>query len=323
MRCLQTKPELCLIIFSFDVSKTGIAFVAKDPTLNQATTTKADVYYIPLSTFREPVAPKPQIITTQGLQGASTAPSFSKRGTKLVFLRQKDIAYESDKFRLFYVDLTKSLTATEYYKTEDGIGGWDRWPSAMVWSHDDRELYVTAEESARIRLFTLPADPSKAKALPVLIYKEGAVQDVHLLTGGSNRSSLLVSSNSFVDNSIFTIVDPEISAASNTTEGIKIVSSNLDGGAKYGLSRSQASETWWKGAGDYNVHSWIIKPSFWEEGKKYPLAFIIHGGPQGSWADDWSTRWNLVGFLAPHAVAFTSAVIPLRLLHEASGRQRH
>jgi dipeptidyl aminopeptidase/acylaminoacyl peptidase len=180
----------------------------------------------------------------------------------------------------------------------------------MVWSHDDRELYVIAEESARIRLFTMPADPSKAKALPALIHKEGAVQDVHLLTGGNNRSSLLVSSNNLADNSIFEIVDPEVSASSNATEGITLVSSNLDGGAKYGLSRSQASETWWKGAGDYMVHSWVIKPSFWKEGEKYPLAFIIHGGPQGSWADDWSTRWNLVRYLASYISAFVSDVLP-------------
>jgi dipeptidyl aminopeptidase/acylaminoacyl peptidase len=280
-------------VSSFDVSKTGLAFVAKDPTLNQATTTKSDLYYVPLSTFQEPVAPKAKVIATPGMQGASTSPVFSQNGTKLVFLRQKDISYESDKWRIFLVEMAKSTTATEFYTTADGVGAWDRWPGGFVWSTDDSELYVFAEEQARIKVFSMPSDPAKAKALPSPIFKEGAVQSVFLLNSGSG-DQLLVSSSSLIDNSIFSIVDPAQAAASNATQGVKLLSANLDNGAKYGLSRSQYFETYWKGAGDYMVHSWIIKPSFFKEGVTYPMAFVIHGGPQGSWEDSWSYRWNLV-----------------------------
>ncbi len=40
------------------------------------------------------------------------------------------------------------------------------------------------------------------------------------------------------------------------------------------------------------IHSWVIYPSNFDKSKKYPLVFFVHGGPQGSWADSWSTRWN-------------------------------
>ena len=40
------------------------------------------------------------------------------------------------------------------------------------------------------------------------------------------------------------------------------------------------------------VHGWAVKPVNWRPGGKYPTAFLIHGGPQGSWADSWSYRWN-------------------------------
>lgn len=40
------------------------------------------------------------------------------------------------------------------------------------------------------------------------------------------------------------------------------------------------------------IHAWIVKPEGFCPDKKYPLAFLIHGGPQGSWGDSWSTRWN-------------------------------
>ena len=40
------------------------------------------------------------------------------------------------------------------------------------------------------------------------------------------------------------------------------------------------------------VHGWIVRPSGYQAGRKYPVAFLIHGGPQGSWTDGWSYRWN-------------------------------
>ena len=42
----------------------------------------------------------------------------------------------------------------------------------------------------------------------------------------------------------------------------------------------------------YDVQALVMKPSDFDKSKKYPLAFLIHGGPQGAWNDNWSTRWN-------------------------------
>jgi dipeptidyl aminopeptidase/acylaminoacyl peptidase len=47
-----------------------------------------------------------------------------------------------------------------------------------------------------------------------------------------------------------------------------------------------------KGWNDETVHGYVVKPWNYEEGKKYPVAFLIHGGPQGSFGDGWSYRWN-------------------------------
>jgi dipeptidyl aminopeptidase/acylaminoacyl peptidase len=49
-----------------------------------------------------------------------------------------------------------------------------------------------------------------------------------------------------------------------------------------------------EGAGNSKVHGWIIKPHNYDENKKnaYPMALLIHGGPEGAWNDDWSYRWN-------------------------------
>ena len=54
---------------------------------------------------------------------------------------------------------------------------------------------------------------------------------------------------------------------------------------------------WFKGAENWDVMAWAIKPRGWSEkdadkGKVWPMAFLVHGGPQDAWEDSWSTRWN-------------------------------
>lgn len=294
----------------FDVSAKGIAFVAKDPKLdfgrnNQASTTKSDLYYIPLKTFLESPAPKPKIVLTPGLEGAATAPTFSNSGTQLVFLRQKDISYESGLWRIFHTDVS-TLSVTEFYAKKP----WDRWPSGQVWSADDTKLYIWAEEFGHVKLFVMPSSPSAATSLPKQIFASGSVSDVQLLP----NNKLFVSSAKFIDNSVYSFVDPEIAAASNATKGVTTFSANLGNTTpnNYGLSQSQVSETWYTGANGVVQHAYVIKPSFFKEGEKYPLAYVMHGGPQGSFSDSWSNRWNMAVFaeqgyvvVTPHFTAST------------------
>ena len=51
---------------------------------------------------------------------------------------------------------------------------------------------------------------------------------------------------------------------------------------------------WFEGAEGKQVQGWALRPKGWKEGqsKKYPVVLLIHGGPQGAWQDQWSTRWN-------------------------------
>jgi dipeptidyl aminopeptidase/acylaminoacyl peptidase len=95
---------------------------------------------------------------------------------------------------------------------------------------------------------------------------------------GSDK--LLISSTSFLDGSLFLSVDPAAAVKSNATEGITLISANLKNGTTYGLSQSQVGEVFYNRAGDYFVHAWIIKPSFFKENETYPIEFYVHG-PSG------------------------------------------
>jgi dipeptidyl aminopeptidase/acylaminoacyl peptidase len=99
---------------------------------------------------------------------------------------------------------------------------------------------------------------------------------------------LILSANSLVDNSAYYFLEPKLASAKP-----QLISSNAKGGSLFGLSPKQVDELWWDGAADgTKVHAWVVKPSHFDSKKKYPLAYLIHGGPQGAWENSFSTRWN-------------------------------
>lgn len=284
----------------FDISNAGISFVAKDPSRGPSTSTKSDFYYLPISNFTGPPLLTPQKVDVKGLEGASSSPVLSPDGKAALFLQMKEDGYESDKNRLIFVPDVKQLsTAFEVLKSEDGKGVWDRSPSAVSWSVDGSRLYLQAEEDGKDVLFLLnvPGPTTKPDDLPKPLTHAGSVTDVRPLA--TDSSLLFLSSSNLVDNSVYTILDP-----SNPSEARQI-SSNSHNGTSFGLSTDQISDIWFKGSGDYKVHAWVVKPSNFTEGKKYPLAYLIHGGPQGAWLDRWSTRWNPAVFAEQGYVVIT------------------
>jgi dipeptidyl aminopeptidase/acylaminoacyl peptidase len=161
---------------------------------------------------------------------------------------------------------------------------WDKSPSSLQWSNDGKMLVFEAEDTGRGCLFAL--DFPDAGPRPRKLTFDGYIIDYAPLTSESNL--LLVSGNTLVDSSVYTLVDPSPLAAS----GPVVLSSHSRHGSMFGLSPEQVSELWWRGANDLPVHGWMVRPSFFRVDHKYPLAYLIHGGPQGAWNDQWSTRWN-------------------------------
>jgi dipeptidyl aminopeptidase/acylaminoacyl peptidase len=268
----------------FDISSTGIVFVAKDPEMNPARYTKTDLYYIPFQpSFATSKPSTPQLVKTGKLRGYSSSPVFSPDGKSVAFARMKADQYESDKQRLMLIpDVTDLSNVQEFYETENGRGAWDSRPDWITWSNDGEELYVAAEKHGRMMLWKLPSSPLAANRLPEAIYEDGSVAEARTLGKGK---SLLVSTKSRVENSCYSILDPD-------TMNITQISSSSRHGKSLGLSKSQCADLWFPGSAGHDIHALVVKPSNFDESKRYPLAMLIHGGPQSAWADDWSTRWN-------------------------------
>ncbi|KAI9834778.1 MAG: hypothetical protein M1819_002864 [Sarea resinae] len=278
----------------FDISPTGVIFVAKDPHVNPALNTKANLYFVPLKTFREYSAPYPTKFELPDLNGACTSPTFSPDGTQAAYLQMRENGYESDRNHVIIVRGIGQASATMEASTS---WDWDHSPGSVSWSQNGQLLYLVAEEKGLGRLFSVSSQSEFGKEAPTLLTNGGTVTDVR--PAGKDSDELFVSATNLIDNSVYFAVNPKEPRAT------KLLSSNSKGGHVFGLSSSQVSDVYFKGAGDYNVHAWVIKPSFFDESQSYPLAYLIHGGPQGAWTDSWSTRWNPAVFAEQGYVVIT------------------
>ena len=259
----------------FDISAKGIGFVAKDPQLNPATNTKCNFYLVAIDVSMEDIIYlAPRKFEKAGIEGAASSPALSPDGNSAVFLQMKENGYESDKNRIFVSDLTTPATTVELLESDDGQGQWDRSPASVAWSSDGKALLLVAEDTGTSRLFQLPIGEQRMLELPLaLTPKAGYIDDVQYL--GTDSSHLFLSGSNLVDNSIYSILEP-----TGSTEA-KIISSNSRNGSFFGLSQDQISEIWFQGSGE-KVHAWVVKPSNFSLDQTYPLAYLVHGGPQGN-----------------------------------------
>lgn len=301
---------------NFDLGTEFLVFVAKDPDLNPAFNTKSNVYLLKLTSITSGKRPAPIKVDITGFNGASSSPVFSPDGKQVVFLSMRKNGYESDRNHIFLItDIYKPKLNVEVLSNTDFVAKWDRSPSSLTWSQDGREIYLVAENKARSSLFSLPTTTSSADSGPKLLFQGSGVGGKSFSSfrytitcwPDANRSSDVQVIQSGIFLSCFNLVDSSayylISSDGSCPRLLSSVSQN---GFRFGLSHNQISEIYFPGAAsNTSVQAWVIKPSTFKKGEKYPLAYLIHGGPQGAWTDSWSTRWNPAVFAEQGYVVIT------------------
>ncbi|ETS83501.1 hypothetical protein PFICI_05377 [Pestalotiopsis fici W106-1] len=259
---------------------TKVAFLTKDIDLPIANYTSSQIYLVSFSGSAEDAVPINARGSTQypEAQGASSGPVFSPGSDKIAYVQQNGIYYESDR-EILYVANTDGSD----FNVTRLAGNWDRSPDTPIWSKDGETIIVEASDLGRTRLFPIPLSAGDDYE-PANITNEGsvvayyAISDDTLLVSDasiwSSRDFYSVSLSGEVDTVYFqaNLVDPELA----------------------GLSAADVSEFYYEtNTSVSKQQAWIIYPAGFDASKKYPLAFITHGGPQGSNANTWSTRWNL------------------------------
>ncbi|KAK2758623.1 hypothetical protein FQN54_003313 [Arachnomyces sp. PD_36] len=283
----------------FDISPNGIVFISKAPGLNPATHTKCVCYYCPISSWTEEFTPNPKTISVSDLHGALSSPVISSDGSRLAYLSMREDGYESDKNRIIIVNgLEEEGQAFEVFQGEDGAGLWDLSPESLTWSHDDSSLLVQAQDTGRGILFQISMENIQTASTQQITRLTSSGYVTNVAPAAADSHKLFITYTSLTESSVYAILDP-LAIGNMTT-----VSSNSMRGTPLGLSSSQVDEIWWKGAVD-PVHAFVVKPSKFDPNKKYPLCYMIHGGPQSAWNDQWSTRWNPLVFAEQGYVVIT------------------
>ncbi|KAF9483390.1 hypothetical protein BDN70DRAFT_873894 [Pholiota conissans] len=284
----------------FDVSDTHIVYTTKDVNLPLAWHTKQDVFIVPIGATSGPVE------LTSGEHGAIHSPVFNTAGTKVAWLQLDKDGYESDRAKIVIYDLQKkvSFTITQ---------AWDRSPDSLAFSKDDTFLYLTAGDEAKIKVFALPVPPTPSESTahpkfdakyttPIALTHSKAASGLQVLPGHKllfSQSSFTSPNDAFVIRNTKAIQEAILAAGGDKdkvlADVVKVdkLTGFADADLK-GKELSEGEEFWFKGALEKDVQGWALKPKGWKAGekKKWPAILLIHGGPQGAWEDQWSTRWN-------------------------------
>lgn len=267
----------------YDLSPDGskVAFLTKDINLPLANYTSSQIYVVPFEGAAEDAVP----INARGsfryhdAQGASAGPKFSPDSEMVAYVQMNGVSYESDRSILYAADVSKQNSSN----VRRLAGNWDRSPGSATWSEDGDTIYVTAEDRGRSRIFPIPLS-AKDSYKPKNITDEGTPKGFHILP----KNKILVT-----DTKIWSSCD--IYSVSDKGEVDKVYyEANKVDKELVGLGPEDVSEFYFKtNSSESEMQAWMIFPEGFEKSKKYPLAFITHGGPQGSHANSWSTRWNL------------------------------
>ncbi len=271
-----------------EVGTSGILLTAKDPSVNAVLMEKNSLYFVPLSTFKEDPAPTPRTVSMPGFSGTSGSPTFSHDGKSAAFLQTKDPSNAYDNSSIIIVGNIDSLDHMTEVVTSTSSETWDLRPESLAFSSDAKELYIIAESRGNKRVFKIQITSHSnniISVIPTPITAEGVVSSLHALS----TTRLLFTMSTITSPSVFEIIDP-------STDNHTCSFSHLHDKPDFGYRPPQVTSIDFKGAGDYKVQAFVIKPSDFSEDKTYPMLFWIHGGPVYSWPNAWSYRWNAAVF---------------------------
>ncbi|KAJ2449232.1 dipeptidylpeptidase [Coemansia sp. RSA 2336] len=254
--------------FVFAPNGRQVAFVAKRPGTDYAWRTTSFVFVADVD------GTAVTAINPEG-GGASASPVFSADGKRIAYLQMDAPAYEADRNQI-------KLYSMDDQSTVSVAADWDRSPSQLLWA-DDHTLLATYNEYGRNKLAKI--DIATGARTPLV--SEHSVGSMQPLPAANE---VVVSYSGFaLPTDLF-----RVSAADGRMARITHMNPRL--GADVDLSAPEDVE--FVGADDAPIHGFILHPPGFDPKLKYPLAYVIHGGPQSSFTDSWSTRWNLNIFAA-------------------------
>jgi dipeptidyl aminopeptidase/acylaminoacyl peptidase len=233
-----------------------------------AVSTNSDLYVVPIT------GGEAKKITAN--PGADNSPAYSPDKRYLAWRSQLRSGYESDRWRLMLLErATGKLT-----NLAENV---DRWVTGFAWAPDSARLFFTIEDRGH-------------QPVQMVQVTGGGAREI--ISGSSQMDEIAVSP----DGKTLVFVQqtgsrpPEIFTAQSG--GTSAALTHFNDGYLASVQLPQLENFWVESADGTRINSFALKPRGFREGTRYPVLFLIHGGPQGAWGEDWTYRWNAQVFAA-------------------------
>jgi dipeptidyl aminopeptidase/acylaminoacyl peptidase len=260
--------------FAFSPNGARLTFAAR-AVAGEPWSTNFDLYEVVLGD-----SSAPRNLTADN-QAWDAQPAYSPDGTQLAYLAMDRPGFEADRFHLVLLDVR---TGTKRHLTQ----GWDRSIANFAWSRDGRTLFATADHLGQRPLWSIDVKSGRATQLTLA----GEVESFSVGTAALVYSASSLGSPA----DLYSIGTHGGTAARLTQVNQPLLSER---------SLGEYEQFSFGGWNHENVFGYVMKPVDFKPGQKYPIAFVVHGGPQGSFGNSWSYRWNAQAFAAAgYAVVF-------------------
>ncbi len=241
--------------FSFTPDGRHVVFTARNVGPKEPWSTNFDLFLAPIDGSKPP-----EDLTAANLAW-DTTPTFSPDGKTLAYLAMSRPGYEADRYRIV-------LRAWPDGPARVLTEAWDRSPSAIAWSSDGKSLYAVAPNLGQTSLFAVDVATGNVR----VVVKDGDVGSP--LAAGTG---VVYSLSTLTTPAELHFIQPDGTAARPLT--------HINAEAVAAAQMGDYEQFTFPGHAGETVHGYVVKPVGFDPAKKYPVAFLIHGGPQGSFGN--------------------------------------
>jgi len=208
-------------------------------------------------------------------------PVYSPDGKYIAYRAMARPGFEADRYRLMLYDRKDAKNVDIGSVLADEL---DRSVGSIAWSPDSKHLYVRCDDNGYNSIYRVDAKNGKVKKLTNEMYTSSLVVSPDGKRLAFLRQSAAMPYELYV-------------AKNNGNDAVNI--SRVNDERLQDIEMNPLEAFYFEGADGDQVHGWILKPPGFDPNQKYPLVFLVHGGPQGAWGDDFHFRWNYQMFAAP------------------------
>jgi dipeptidyl aminopeptidase/acylaminoacyl peptidase len=248
--------------FAIAPDSSAVIFSARLAGRTEPWSVNFDLWRVPLDGSKAPED------ITAGNPAWDAGPVFSPDGSKLAYRAMKRPGFEADRYWIMVRDL-KSGDTREIAST------WDRSPESLQWSADGKTLFATADDVGQTRLFAIDAATGAVKPL---------TGDGHVAAADAGPKGIVFAQS--------TLDSPDQLYRIGLTGGSPTQLTHHDAQQLAGVGFGKYEQFSFPGWNGETVHGYVVKPYGFQDGKTYPVALVIHGGPQGSMGNIFHYRWN-------------------------------